>query len=137
MWPPELRRAWYASPYTGLFAESGPVARLPHDPDVAVWGGVAPLPGPGGEPPASGGAGWDEAAAEAAAVGEAVERWQAWPLPCDAAVEASFGGWPLDEPAVPPGRFVLFHAEQYALPGFPFRPLTEATRCRWVCFRQA
>src|SRR5262249_25945132 len=74
---------------------------------------------------------------EAAGAGEAVERWQSWPLPGDGAVPASFQDWPLDEPAVPPGRWVLFHPEQYALPGFPFRPFTPATVCRWVCFRQA
>jgi ribosomal protein S12 methylthiotransferase accessory factor len=32
---------------------------------------------------------------------------------------------------------VLFHPEQYALPGFPYRPFTPDTVCRWVCFRQA
>jgi ribosomal protein S12 methylthiotransferase accessory factor len=134
---PELKRAWYASPYTGLFIESGPVLRRPHDPDVPVWAGVAPLPGPGADAPASGGAGWDEASAEAAGVGEAVERWQSWPLPCDGAVEAGFCDWPFDEPAVGPGRWVLFHPDQYALPGFPYRPFDAATVCRWVCFRQA
>jgi ribosomal protein S12 methylthiotransferase accessory factor len=133
----ELAEPWYASPYTGLFADSGPVPRAAHDPDVEIWSGVAPLPGPGGEPPASGGAGWDAAAAEAAGVGEAIERWQTWPLPCDGAVEARFSAWPLDEPAVAPERWVLFHPEQYGLPGFPYRPFTRDTVCRWVCFRQA
>ena len=52
-------------------------------------------------------------------------------------VEASFAEWPLDEPAVPPERWVLFHAEQYAQAGFPFAPFTRASVCRWVCFRQA
>jgi ribosomal protein S12 methylthiotransferase accessory factor len=137
MWRSELNRAWYASPYTGLFLESGPVPVRAHDPDVPTWSGVAPLPDRAGEPSPSGGAGWDESSAEAAGVGEAIERWQSWPLPCDRAVEASFQDWPLDEPAVAPGRWVLFHAEQYALPGFPYRPFTPATVCLWVCFRQA
>jgi ribosomal protein S12 methylthiotransferase accessory factor len=139
MWRPELNRAWYASPYTGLFGESGsgPMPAEPYDPDIPLWSGVAPLPGPGAEPPASGGAGWDEASAEAAGVGEAVERWQSWPLPCDRSVEASFRDWPLDEPAIAPGRWVLFHPEQYALPGFPYLPFTPATVCRWLCCRQA
>lgn len=130
-------RAWYASPFTGLFVESGPVPREAHDPEVSIWSGVAPLPDPGAEPPASGGAGWHDVEAEAAGVGEAIERWQSWPLPCDLAVEASFGAWPLDEPAIAPERWVLFHPEQYALPGFPYRPFTPDTVCRWVCFRQA
>jgi ribosomal protein S12 methylthiotransferase accessory factor len=100
---------------------------------VPIWSGVAPLPGPGAEPPA----GWDEASAEAAGVGEAIERWQSWPLPCDQRVDASFRDWPLDEPAVAPERWVLFHPEQYALSGFPYRPFVQATVCRWVCCRQA
>jgi ribosomal protein S12 methylthiotransferase accessory factor len=137
MWRPELNRAWYASPYTGLFVESGATPREAHDPDVPAWSGVAPLPGPGAVLPATGGAGWDESSAEAAGVGEAVERWQCWPLPCDRTVEASFADWPLDEPAVAPSRWVLFHAEQYAQPGFPYEPFTPTTVCRWVCFRQA
>jgi ribosomal protein S12 methylthiotransferase accessory factor len=86
---------------------------------------------------ATGGAGWDEAAAEVAAVGEAVERWQCRPLPQDEVVEARFDSWPRGEPAVEPERWVLFHAEQYARPGFPFRPLTPSTVCRWVCCREA
>jgi ribosomal protein S12 methylthiotransferase accessory factor len=133
----ELTHAWYTSPYTGLFAESGPVPREAYDPDVPIWSGVAPLPGPGGEPPASGGAGCDEASAEAAGVGEAIERWQTWPLPGDGVVEAGFRDWLLAEPAVGPERWVLFHPEQYALPGFPYQPFTPETICRWVCFRQA
>jgi ribosomal protein S12 methylthiotransferase accessory factor len=134
---PELSRSWYDSAYTGLFAESGLVPLRAHDPDVPIWSGVAPLPGPGGAPPASGGAGWDEMSAEAAGVGEAIERWQSWPLPGDGAVEASFRDWPLDEPAIGPGRWVLFHPEQYALARFPYQPFTPTTVCRWVCFRQA
>lgn len=134
---PELTRPWYASPYTGLFREAGPAPPQAHDPDVAVWSGAAPLPDPTADPPAAGGAGWDEAAAEAAGVGEAVERWQGWPLPGDQAIEASFSAWPLAEPAVDPGRWVLFHPDQYALPGFPYQPFTPDTVCRWVAARNA
>ena len=73
MWRPKLSREWYASPYTGLFAESGPVPLQAYDPAVPIWSGTAPLPDPAAEPPAAGGAGWDEAAAEAAGVGEAID----------------------------------------------------------------
>jgi ribosomal protein S12 methylthiotransferase accessory factor len=133
----QLTGAWYASPYTGLFTECGPVVHQACDPDVAIWAGTAPLPGPGAEPPATGGAALTVADAEAAAVGEAVERWQAWPLPGDGAIEASYNHWPFAEPAIAPERWVLFHPEQYALKGFPYRPFTRDTVCRWVCFRQA
>jgi ribosomal protein S12 methylthiotransferase accessory factor len=137
MWRPKLSREWYASPYTGLFAESGPVPLQAYDPAVPIWSGTAPLPDPGAEPPAAGGAGWDESSAEAAGVGEAIERWQAWPLPCDQTIVASVKDWPLDELALGPGRWVLFHPEQYALPTFPYEPFTNDTTCRWVCTRGA
>ena len=131
----ELNRPWYASPYTGLFAESGPV---PHQRSTGRQSGRAlRVPDPGAELPASGGAGWDVEAAEAAAVGEAIERWQSWPLPCDRVLTASYRDWPLDEPALGPGRWVLFHNEQYTLPNFPYERLTPETVCRWVCAREA
>jgi ribosomal protein S12 methylthiotransferase accessory factor len=145
----EVKHAWYASLYTGLFWESGFVPLRPHDPGVPIWSGIIADVGRIGNPPGpdgrianpsyltSGGAGWTQEAAEAAGVGEAVERWQAWPLACDWAVTSSFAAWSLDEPAVEPERWVLFHPEQYALPGFPFAPLDRRTVCRWVCFRQA
>lgn len=133
---PELTDAWHASPFTGLFRGSGLLPREAAEPDVPIWSGAMPLPGAGDEPPA-GGAGWDEASAEAAGVGEAVERWQAWRLPCDRTVEASFDDWPLAEDAIDPARWVLFHPEQYAAAGFPYRPLDRAAVCRWVCARQA
>src|SRR6516225_5006036 len=128
--------AWYASRCTGLFTAFGRVPPRPHDPAVAVWAGTVPR-GAGAQELAAGGAGWDAAAAEAACVGEAVERLAARPLPGDGSVEASFQDWPLAEPTVPPERWVLFHPEQYAEPGFPFEPLTPAMHCRWVCCRQA
>jgi ribosomal protein S12 methylthiotransferase accessory factor len=137
MWPPELNRSWYANPYTGLFAVSGLVPLEAYDPDVAIWSGVVPLPDRSAEPLAAGGAGLEPAAAEAAGVGEAIERWQTWPLACDRTVEAAYGDWTLDEPAIAPERWVLFHPDQYALPGFPYRPLTSTTVCRWVCCRRA
>jgi ribosomal protein S12 methylthiotransferase accessory factor len=134
---PGLKQPWYDSLYTGLFRASGFVPLRPHDPAVPIWSGSVAVPGTGGPVLTSGGAGWTRGAAEAAGVGEAVERWQAWPLPGDRAVTASFAAWPLAEPAVAPERWVLFHREQYALPGFPFVPLDRDTVCRWVCCRQA
>jgi ribosomal protein S12 methylthiotransferase accessory factor len=128
---------WYLSPYTGLFAESGAVPRYAYDPDVFIWSGVLPGPYPGEEIPASGGAGWDPISAELAGVGEAIERWQSWPLPDDGSIQASFHNWPLEEAAVDPKSWVLFHPDQYALDGFPFEPLNRNTECRWVCFRTA
>lgn len=130
-----LRREWHDDPFTGLFAESGAVPRRPHDPEVHVWSGALRLPGDAGVLTA-GGAGWDAESAEAAGLGEAVERLTPWRLPDDESVEANVARWPLDEPPVEPSQWVLFHPEQYATPGFPFRPLTRDTVCRWVGFRQ-
>jgi ribosomal protein S12 methylthiotransferase accessory factor len=136
-----MEPAWAESRYTGLFRQLGPVPvpARPHDPDLPVWGGWLAPWGARTEALGVSGAGWDHASARAACLGEAVERWQPYRLPVDQVVEASFGAWPLgaSEPAVAPGRWVLFAADQYALPGFPFRPLLPQTVCRWVCCRQA
>src|SRR6185437_15109107 len=129
--------AWFASPYTGLFSRCGPVPRRAHDPAVCIWAGTLPRWGPAGVDLATGGAGWDEVSAEAAGVGEAIERYQCQPLPQDRIVTESYDGWSLDEPAIKPERWVLFHAEQYARAGFPFQPLTGQAVIRWVCCRQA
>jgi ribosomal protein S12 methylthiotransferase accessory factor len=133
----EVSPRWHASPYTGLFSRHGPVPRRPADPAVYLWSGTLPRWGPGTEDLVVGGAGWDPALAEAAGVGEAMERWRCRVLERDGLVEASFDAWQLDEPAVPPERWVLFHPEQHAHPGFPFRPLKRSTVCRWVRCRVA
>jgi ribosomal protein S12 methylthiotransferase accessory factor len=126
---------WAESRYTGLFTRVGPVPSRPHDPDVAIWGALLAPWGPRPEPIGVGGAGWDPSAARDATLGESVERWQPCALPADRFVEASFDAWPLDEPAVAPSRWILFAPDQYDQPGFPFRPLTSRTVCRWVCCR--
>lgn len=131
-----MTTSWFTSRYTGLLRDAGPTPRRPHDPEVAIWAGELPGWGPHGESLAAGGAGWDIASAEAAAVGEAVERWQSRKLPQDQIVEASHRDWPLAEPAVPPERWVLFHPEQYAQANFPFALHEPTARCRWVCCRR-
>jgi ribosomal protein S12 methylthiotransferase accessory factor len=128
---------WYASPYTGLFSRFGPLPLRAYDPAVPVWAGTLPPRGARAQDLAVGGAGWDAAAAEGACVGEAIERLQPYRLPADRLVWSSCAAWPLAEPAVPPTRWVLFHAEQYASPGFPFRPLTPTVECSWLGFREA
>src|SRR5262249_26384664 len=74
-------------------------------------------------------------AAREACVGEAIERLQAYALPSDGVIEATFSE--LDEPAAEPEQWVLFHPDQYRSPRFPFTPFTRETRCRWVCFRES
>jgi thiazole/oxazole-forming peptide maturase SagD family component len=134
---PAVTRPWYASPYSGLFGRCGPVPLRPHDPAVPTWSGTLPRWGPDGVDLATGGIGWGVADAEGAGVGEAVERWLPRPLPQDHAVESSYDSWPLDETAVEPERWVLFHPGQHDLPGFPFAPFARATVRSWVCCRRA
>jgi ribosomal protein S12 methylthiotransferase accessory factor len=133
----EMTTPWYASPYTGLFRRCGAIPRRAHDPAVSIWAGTLPRWDRDGADLATGGAGWDEASAEAAGVGEAIERRQCRPLPQDRLVTSSFDGWRMDEPAIEPERWVLFHPEQYARTAFPFPPFTRQSVLRWVCCRHA
>lgn len=127
---------WYDSRFTGLFSQLGAVPRRPHDPDVALHSGAFPSWASLDQSRLAGAAGWDAPHAEAACIGEAIERLDSAPLPGDAALESSCQSWPLDEPAIEPSRWVLFHGEQYAQPDFPFVPFTPQTVCHWLCFRQ-
>ncbi len=128
---------WLESRYGGLFTESGPLPLDPGAPDLALHAGALAPWGPRAVEVGVGGAGTTAAAARGACLGEAVERAQSHPLPCDAWVEASAARWPLDEPFVAPDRWVLFLPAQHAQPGFPFAPFTRDTVCRWVAFREA
>jgi thiazole/oxazole-forming peptide maturase SagD family component len=113
------------------------VAARPHDPQVSVCAGIVPHVHPDQTVPLDvGGCGWSDEEASAACVGEGIERLFAYPTDQDTAIESSYDDCPLDEPAVPPDHWVLFHPQQYGLDGFPFEPLTHSTRCRWVCFRE-
>src|SRR5262245_31106049 len=121
--------AWHNSRYSGLFTYFGRLELGPHDPAVAMTAGEMPPWFAGEIGLGCGGAGWTAEAADLACLGEAIERWQARALPCDASIEASYADWQLGEPAVDPNQWVLFHPEQYALPAFPFQPLTRETNC--------
>src|SRR5713226_1597538 len=128
--------AWYQSGFTGFFRDFQLVAPRPHDPQVSVCAGTVPHLHPGQTGLLHvGGCGWSDDAAANGCVGEGIERLFAYPTVQDAGIEASYEKWPFDEPAIAPERWVLFHAQQYAIDGFPFEPLTRQTRCRWVCFR--
>jgi len=131
------RACFPASPYTGLFARHGAMQPLAHDPLVALWAGeMAPSAGRA-HPLPVGGAGWSAQAAEQAGIGEAIERLQPYRLPRDQIKTAAFVSFPGNEPALDPARLILFHAQQYQQPGFPFSPFTSATPCDWVCMRDA
>lgn len=128
---------WHDSPYTGLFTQFQPIPSRPHDPALHMHGGTVLSWGMRQQELPVGGAGWTADGAAGSALGEAVERWQAYALPADRSVEASYRAWPLKEPAIAPDRWILFHPEQHAQQGFPFAPFTPDTACRWVCCREA
>lgn len=69
------------------------------------------------------------AAAEAAAIGEALERYSAAFMPSDRVVVSAADRLP---GAVDPERFALFHETQLADPAFPFRPFRRDTVVGWV-----
>jgi len=73
---------------------------------------------------------WSRDLAEAAAIGEALERYSGSYLPEDRVVLASAAE--LGEDAVAPERFALFSDEQYREPAFPFRPFERDTVVGWV-----
>jgi ribosomal protein S12 methylthiotransferase accessory factor len=68
-------------------------------------------------------------AAEAAAIGEGLERYSAAFVPSDRLVVGSAEELP---GAVDPARFALFHETQFAHPAFPFRPFRRETIVSWV-----
>src|SRR5579871_518985 len=128
--------AWYESKFTGLFRDFERMAPRPHDPHVSVCAGIAPHWHPYQESDLHvGGCGWSDDAAVNACVGESIERLFAYPTEQDATIESSYNNWPLDEPAIAPESWALFHPQQYSIESFPFEPLTRSTICQWNCFR--
>lgn len=128
--------AWALSPFTGLFRGVLALDRRAPDPAVDLFAGSLVPTDACPTPTSVGAAGWDARSAWMATVGEGIERWQAWPLPSDRAVEATHAQWPLAEPAVPPQRWVLYLPDQYARPDFPFAPFDAGTPTRWYRFRR-
>lgn len=126
---------WFESRYGGIFTHFGMLRLLPSDPDVPMCAATLAPRAARPEPAPVGGAGWNIAAARGACIGEALERFQTYPLRRDATITASYQAWTSDERAVEPRRWVLFHREQYQNPAFPCLPLEHGTECRWVCFR--
>ncbi|WP_436760454.1 YcaO-like family protein [Streptosporangium sp. V21-05] len=78
----------------------------------------------------NGGAATDRRRALAKAIGEAVERYCSACFSYDDLLVSAYDD--LDNPATPPGTYALYRPEQYAIPGFPWRPFTSATRVAWT-----
>jgi ribosomal protein S12 methylthiotransferase accessory factor len=127
---PRLRT--FVSPYTGVVRSLGETLRAPDEHRLISIGcqlaDAAPVIGEsldwytGSEHRLRG-------AAEAAAIGEALERYAASYVPPDRLVVGSAAELP---GAVDPERFALFSAFQHASPAFPFRPFRRDTRVSWV-----
>jgi ribosomal protein S12 methylthiotransferase accessory factor len=128
---------WYESRFTGLFTLFVRVELRPHDPSLPMTAGEMPAWNRGEPELGCAGAGWTVEESEQACVGEGIERWLARALPRDQSVQSSWSAWPLDEPAVDPARWVLFHPDQYSSRDFPFEPLTRESLTRWCCCREA
>jgi ribosomal protein S12 methylthiotransferase accessory factor len=73
---------------------------------------------------------WLRDAAEAAAIGEALERYAGSYVPTERLVVTSADELGLC--AVEPERFALFSGAQYGEPSFPFRPFRRDTVVSWV-----
>lgn len=73
---------------------------------------------------------WSRDAAEAAAIGEALERYSGSYVPQERIIVASADELGAD--AVEPERFALFSGDQYSRGGFPFRPFRRDTVVGWV-----
>ena len=128
---------WSESRYTGLFSRFGELPGRAFDPDVLMVGAQLPAWSCRTDEIAIGGAGLDLESARGACFGEALERYQPYPLPQDRQIETPFAEWPLPDPVVAPDRWVLFSDQQYRSEGFPYRPLTAESRIPWVSFREA
>jgi ribosomal protein S12 methylthiotransferase accessory factor len=124
------------SPLVGLVTELDELLPSPDDarqfhvvaaPAAAALtlGRAAAVPGQPGS-----GYGVDRRRVQAAAIGEAVERYSAGFVPEEELVTAT--ARELGPTAAAPASFALFAPEQHATPGFPFAPFTADTRLRWV-----
>lgn len=130
-------QTWAESRFTGLFTQFVRVPLRPYDPRIAISAGAIPAWSTGEPELGCSGAGWSQEEADAACLGEGIERILARPLPIDVTISSSYSDWRHSEPAIPPHHWGLYHAEQYAMDGFPFQPLKTATECRWTCCRKA
>lgn len=130
-------QSWAESRFTGLFTFFARVPLRPYDPRVWISAGEMPSWSPGEPEMGCSGAGWTQEEADAACLGEGIERILARPIPADSTVHCAYSNWSLPESAIPPEHWGLFHREQYASEGFPFQPLTSSTECRWACCREA
>jgi ribosomal protein S12 methylthiotransferase accessory factor len=129
---PLLRRA--VSPYTGVVRSLEECLHLPSEPPLfrvasEVGRSRDLLGSPLDHVAGIGGAGSTRAAAAAAAVGEAVERYSLTYVAPDRLVAATADELP---DAVDPARFALFSERQHSGPAFPFRPFRRDTRVPWV-----
>jgi ribosomal protein S12 methylthiotransferase accessory factor len=121
------------SPYVGVVRGADEVLALTDDmlaPNVLCQTGYCRELVGAGDAHRGAGAGPTIAAARAAALGEAVERYSACFTDSAGAVVATARA--LGPQAVDPCRFALFADEQYAEPGFPFDRFTPDTPVAWV-----
>ena len=118
-------------PLTGPVIEASPVVEGAEDLTLEVWGASVAEPGPKGPTRVSGGAvGLDREAAQAAMLGEALERAASARICPQDGFVASYAE--LGDMAVDPRRFDCFHARTRAEADFPFSPFDPERPLMWV-----
>ncbi|HET7567577.1 MAG TPA: YcaO-like family protein [Gaiellaceae bacterium] len=121
------------SPYVGIVRSVEEVLGEPADIRLhnlcCETGHLPPLVGHGGKQIGAG-SGRTRAAARAAAIAEAVERYAA--CASDEVAAAVDCAATLGDDAVAPARFALHSRGQYAQAGFPYAPFDDSTAVAWV-----
>ena len=128
---PRLRS--FVSPYTGVIRSLGETLAAPDEHRlISIGCQLADAEPTIGEQLDwfTGSEHWRREQAEAAAIGEALERYAGSYVPADRIVVAAARD--LGDRVVDPGRFALFSEQQYAADGFRFRPFTAETAVGWV-----
>lgn len=131
----ELVIGEHTNQFTGVFSDIRRVPLRHFDPTIFAFGATLARDSRLAAAMEVGGAGWTEAAARAACVGEGFERFRCSPTPSDALIKSSFSAWEVDEPAVDPARWILFANAQYESSDFPFRAFSPDLVCNWACCR--
>ncbi len=123
----------FVSPYVGIVRGLVELARATDESCLVGCGALVADPlDPAGQRPTghSGGSHWLRDAAQAAALGESIERYSASFLPAERLVLATADE--LGDAAVAPEAFALFHAHQHAAAAFPFARFGRESRVQWT-----
>lgn len=131
--PRALSERWVDNAFNGVVTAMGPVPVAAHDPDVQLWGATLSRSGPRTQTDQIGGAGWTTEAARLACTGEAIERFQPYPLPTDGLLRGCYSELE-GQTRLSPSQLRQFHPAQYNAAN-PFEPFSEDSVCDWAVCR--